>query len=158
MTVAEAAQRAGMSENDLRSVNNIPPRMLIKAGSALMIPRSSAIRQDVSPHLADNGQVAFSPEIVTRRTTVRARKGETVASIARRYKLAASAVADWNDVRASAAFKVGQQVIVYLPVRQAGPARESAPGRKAAASSAPSKKSASAPTRRGGTPSKVKRR
>jgi membrane-bound lytic murein transglycosylase D len=61
-------------------------------------------------------------------------------------------VADWNDVRASAAFKVGQQVIVYLPVRQAGPAR------KAAASSAPSKKSASAPTRRGGTPSKVKRR
>ncbi len=158
MTVAEAAQRAGMSETDLRSVNNIPPRMLIKAGSALMIPRSSAIRQDVSPHLADNGQVAFSPEIVTRRTTVRARKGETVASIARRYKLAASAVADWNDVRASAAFKVGQQVIVYLPVRQAGPARESAPGRKAAASSAPSKKSASAPTRRGGTPSKVKRR
>jgi len=32
MTVAEAAQRAGMSEADLRSMNNIPPRMLIKAG------------------------------------------------------------------------------------------------------------------------------
>lgn len=34
MTVATAAQRVGMSENDLRSVNRIPPRMMIKAGSA----------------------------------------------------------------------------------------------------------------------------
>jgi membrane-bound lytic murein transglycosylase D len=83
---------------------------------------------------------------------VRARKGETVASIARRYKLAASAVADWNDVRTSAAFKVGQQVVVYLPVRQAAPARASA------ASSGGSKKASAAPARRGGTPSKVKRR
>ena len=149
MTVAEAAQRAGMSEADLRSVNSIPPRMLIKAGSALMVPRSAAVRQDVSPHLADNGQVAFAPEIVTRRTTVRAVKGDSVASIARRYKLAAASVADWNDVRANAAFKVGQQVVVYLPVR---------PAQARATISKASPKRTAAPTRKGGTPSKVKRR
>ena len=151
MTVAEAAQRAGMSEHDLRSVNNIPPRMLIKAGSALMVPRSSAVRQDVSSHLADNGQIAFAPEIVTRRTTVRARKGETVASIARRYKLSAANVADWNDVRANAAFKLGQEVVMYLPVRQATqtrgtPVRAAAPAKRAAP-----------PARKGGTPSKKRR-
>ena len=150
MTVADAAQRAGMSENDLRSLNNIPPRMLIKAGSALMVPRSAAIRQDVSSHLADNGQLAFTPETVTRRTSVRARKGETVASLARRYKLSATSVADWNDVRANAAFKAGQQVVVYLPVRQAQP--QARGGRSAG------NKRAAAPARRGGTPSKVKRR
>ena len=148
MSVAEAAQRVGMSEADLRSMNNIPPRMLIKAGSALMVPRANTTRQDVSSHLADNGQVALTPEIVTRRTTVRAGKGETVASIARRYKLTAANVADWNDVRANAAFKVGQQVVVYLPVRQA----------QANTRGAPSKRAASAPARKGGTPSKVKRR
>ena len=151
MTVAEAAQRAGMSEHDLRSVNNIPPRMLIKAGSALMVPRSSAVRQDVSSHLADSGQIAFAPEIVTRRTTVRARKGETVASIARRYKLSAANVADWNDVRANAAFKLGQEVVMYLPVRQATqtrgtPVRAAAPAKRAAP-----------PARKGGTPSKKRR-
>ena len=150
MTVADAAQRAGMSENDLRSLNNIPPRMLIKAGSALMVPRSAAIRQDVSSHLADNGQLAFTPEIVTRRTTVRAGKGESVASIARRYKLTAANVADWNDVRANAVFKVGQQVVVYLPVRQ-GKARINA-------SAGQGKRATAAPARKGGTPSKVKRR
>ena len=151
MTVDEAAQRAGMSEHDLRSVNNIPPRMLIKADSALMVPRSSAVRQDVSSHLADNGQIVFAPEIVTRRTTVRARKGETVASIARRYKLSAANVADWNDVRANAAFKLGQEVVMYLPVRQATQARGT-PVRAAA----PAKRAAP-PARKGGTPSKKRR-
>ncbi len=155
MSVSEAAQRAGMSEADLRSVNNIPPRMLIKAGSALMVPRSTTTRQDVSSHLADNGQLAFTPEVVTRRTTVRAGKGETVASIARRYKLTAANVADWNDVRANAAFKVGQQVVVYLPVRSAARATSSS---SASRSSAASKRPANAPARKGGTPSKVKRR
>ncbi|GDY37572.1 transglycosylase SLT domain-containing protein [Acidovorax sp. NB1] len=150
MSVAEAAQRAGMSEADLRSMNNIPPRMLIKAGSALMVPRSATTRQDVSSHLADNGQVALAPEIVTRRTTVRAGKGETVASIARRYKLTAANVADWNDVRANAVFKVGQQVVVYLPVRQAQA--------NARAGSSNNKRAAAPPARKGGTPSKVKRR
>ena len=160
MTVAEAAHRAGISEQDLRSVNNIPPRMLIKAGSALMVPRSAAIRQDVSSHLADNGQLAFAPEIVTRRTTVRAGKGETVASIARRYKLSAANVADWNDVRANAAFKAGQQVVVYLPVKAAQAAVRAAAGPRAAAHGGGKKGAppSSAPTRKGGAPSKVKRR
>ena len=142
-----------MSETDLRKVNDIPPRMLIKAGSALMVPRSTTTRQDVSSHLADNGQLAFTPEVVTRRTTVRAGKGETVASIARRYKLAAANVADWNDVRANAAFKVGQQVVVYLPLRQA-----SVNASRTASRSTAANKQTAAPARKGGKPSKVKRR
>jgi len=47
MSVAEAAQRMGMSESDLRSVNNIPPRMLIRAGAALLVPRSTTRNNDV---------------------------------------------------------------------------------------------------------------
>ena len=77
----------------------------------------------------------------------------TVASIARRYKLAAANVADWNDVRANAAFKVGQQVVVYLPVRQA-----SANTRRAVSRSTAGSKRPAASARKGGTPSKVKRR
>jgi len=120
MTVTAAAAHAGMSEADLRQVNGIPPRMMIKAGSALMVPRAATTRQDVSSHLADNGQIAFTPEIVTRRTTVRAgKRGETVASIARRYKVSAADVADWNDVKTSSRFKAGESIVMYLPVRLA---------------------------------------
>jgi len=123
MSPAEAARRTGMSETDLRGVNNIPPRMLIKAGSTLLVPRSVKMDNDVTGHVADNAQVSLAPEIVTRRTTVKARKGESVATIARRYKLSAASVAEWNGVSASAAFKPGHQVVVFLPVRSAAPGR-----------------------------------
>lgn len=117
MNATEAARRVGMSENDLRTVNNIPPRMLIKAGSTLLVPRSAKMEADVASHVADNAQVSLAPEIVTRRSTIKARKGETVASIAKRYGLNAVNVAEWNSTSVASAFKLGQQIVVYLPVK-----------------------------------------
>jgi membrane-bound lytic murein transglycosylase D len=67
--------------------------------------------------------MTLAPEIVTRRSTVKARKGETVASIARRYGLSADAVAEWNKVGTSAAFKLGHQVVLFLPVKAVSAAR-----------------------------------
>ena len=117
MSVTDAARRTGMSEGDMRSMNNIPPRMLIKAGSTLVVPRGAAVADDVTVLVADTAQVSLSPEITTRRTTVKARKGESVATIAKRYGLPASNVASWNNVGASAAFKAGSQVVVFLPIK-----------------------------------------
>ncbi|WP_309682909.1 transglycosylase SLT domain-containing protein [Polaromonas sp.] len=122
MNAAEASRRTGMSEADLRSVNNIPPRMLIKTGSTLLIPRSARVDNDVTVQVADTAQVSLAPEIITRRATVKARKGESVASIAQRYSLSAANVATWNHVSTSASFKKGQQVTVYLPVKNHGAA------------------------------------
>ena len=42
MTVAQAAQRAGVSESDLRRLNKIPPRMKLRAGSSLLMKNGSA--------------------------------------------------------------------------------------------------------------------
>lgn len=117
MSVSEVAQRVGMDENDLRSVNNIPPRMLIKGGSALIVPRSTTTREDVTEQVADNGQLSLTPEIITRRTTVRAGKRDSVASMAKRYRLSATSVAGWNDTKTGAAFKKGQTVVLYLPLQ-----------------------------------------
>ncbi len=117
LSSSEAARQVGMNETDLRAVNNIPVRMLIKAGSTLLVPRSAKSDTDVTSHIADNAQVSLAPEIVTRRTTVKARKGETVATIAKRYGLSAASVAQWNGVSAATAFKLGHQVVVFLPLK-----------------------------------------
>ncbi len=116
LSVAAAAQRVGMSEVELRSANNIPPRMLIRTGSTLLVSRSAAVKTDVAVQVADNGQLSLAPEIVTRQATVKARKGDTVASLASRYKLSAADVAQWNKTSTGAAFKAGQAVVVYLQV------------------------------------------
>ena len=117
MAASEAARRTGMSESDMRSVNSIPPRMLVKAGSTLLVPRSAKVINDVTSHVAENGQMSLAPEIVTRRVNVKARKGETVATLARRYRVSTLEVADWNQVTAHSSFKLGQSVILFLPVK-----------------------------------------
>ncbi|MDD2713501.1 MAG: transglycosylase SLT domain-containing protein [Simplicispira sp.] len=166
MSVSDAAQRVGMAENDLRSINNIPPRMLIKAGSALIVPRSTTTRQDVTGHVADNGQMALTPEIVTRRTTVRAGKRDSIASLAKRYSVSTASIADWNNTKIGAALKVGQQVVLYLPVQ----VKTASTALRAPQAKAPDKKSGvqkasrasgrpAAPSKqRGGTPKKNVRR
>lgn len=119
MSAAEAARRVGMSEADFRNVNNIPPRMLIRAGSVVLAPRDATGR-DVSEQVADNGQLHLAPEVVTRRAVVKARRGDNVARIAARYRVRPGDVADWNDVSTRSSFKTGESVVVYLPVRSGG--------------------------------------
>ena len=152
-----------MCIRDRRNVNAIPPRMLIKAGSVLIVPRTAKMHDDVASHVADNGQLSLAPEHVTRRSTVKAGKRETVASLARRYKLNPAEVASWNNVNASAAFKAGEQVVVYLPVKVGGarsPVRATshvAP-RAGKASSKGTSKAASRATVRRAAPAPKKRR
>lgn len=114
---SDAAERFGMSESELREVNGIRGRMLIKAGSTLLVRRAGSVTQDVSDHVADNGQLSLAPEVVLRKTMVKAGKKDTVASLAQRYQVSASELAHWNNVGTSAAFKASQKVVVYLPVR-----------------------------------------
>ena len=117
LSSSEAARKVGMNEADLRAINNIPERMLIKAGSTLLVSRSAKTQGDVDSRVADNAQISLAPEIINRRTTVKARKGETVATIAQRYGLSAASVAQWNSVSATKVFKLGYQVVVFLPVK-----------------------------------------
>ncbi len=112
---ADAAKRVGMSEQDLRDINHIPAGVVIQAGSTLMVTRSATVHQDVTESVAENGQLSLSTQPLLTRTTVRAGKNETVATVARRYKASPSSVADWNGVRVSAVFKAGQALTVYLP-------------------------------------------
>jgi membrane-bound lytic murein transglycosylase D len=117
MRSVEAARRVGMVEDDFRNINNIPPRMLIKAGSTLLVTRSGQFDGDVSTNLADNGQMALAPDVVLRRSVVQARKGDTFATLSRRYGITAANVAEWNPLIASAGMRKGQSVVLFLPNR-----------------------------------------
>ena len=142
MRPAEAAKRVGMTEADFRSVNAIPPRVVIRAGSSLLVPRSAQTSQDVAVQVADNGQLSLAPEVVLKQLVVKAGKGDSVASIARRYRVNAAQVAQWNKVAATASFKPGQSVMLYFPPKAYPKASPARPAAKAA--TPPSKRSATA--------------
>ena len=114
MKTAEAAKSVGMSESSLREVNHIPSRMLVKAGSTLMVPRSGSLLVDVSSHVADTASLSLAPEAPPlRKLTLKAGRRDSVASIAKRYRVSAAQVAAWNGVAATARFAPGQTIVVY---------------------------------------------
>ena len=118
MKSAEAAHIAGMSEEQFREVNRIPARMTIRAGSTLLVPRGRSMIADVSSTVADNATMTLTPEGPTlRKISLRAGKRDSVATIAHRYRVSASQVAEWNSVGASAHFAPGRPIIVYVTQR-----------------------------------------
>ena len=162
ISVSEASKRVGMTESELRAANNIPPRMLIKAGSTLLVTRSSNNQSDVSSSVADNAQVSLAPEIVLRRTTVKARKGETVASMAKRYGFSAANIAEWNQGMQAGVFKAGEQVVLFLPVkalqRSASAGQGGAKAKSSSVSKTTSKASVKTVSRSAKTVTKSKKR
>ncbi len=126
MTAAQAAARVGMSEAELRKVNNIPPRMLVRAGSSLLVPRTDRRNGDVPVHVADNAQLSLQPEVAVRRTVVQVRQGDNLARLARRYGVSAASIVEWNKLSSvNAPLKAGQRVTLMLP-RKAAVASSSA--------------------------------
>ena len=115
---ADAARQVGMSEEQLRAVNRIPPRMLVKAGSTLLVLRSPHRNADVSGEVADNARIALAPDRPPgKRITFKAGKGgDSVAAVAKRYGVDGEQVAQWNEVESGARFKPGQTIIVIKPV------------------------------------------
>jgi membrane-bound lytic murein transglycosylase D len=117
LRTADAAKQVGMTEAALREINHIPPRMLVKAGSVLLVPRTAKRADDIPEKLADSAMLIFAPEAPPqRRVSVKVgKRGESVASVARRYRVSAEQVAQWNKVSAAGHFKAGQLVTLFLP-------------------------------------------
>ena len=154
MRPADAAREVGMSEAELREVNHIPLRMLVRSGSTLLVSRAQARQTDVSGHMAEHATMDLAPDVPPlRKISLVAGKRDTPATIANRYRgVEAAEVARWNHVAATARFKKGEQVIVWVPT---GTRTETAPTRAAAAAPAvaPAKVTA-APARTAAAPSR----
>jgi len=115
MKVDEAARQVDMPAAVLRSANGIPNGMLLKAGSTLLVHRKGSLDNDVTEHTADNAQLSLAPEVVLRRISVTARKGDTLASLGARHGVTAASLASWNRLPAVAVLKPGQHLVMYVP-------------------------------------------
>ena len=142
MKTALVAQQVSMSEDDLRSVNHIPPHMLVKAGSTLLVPRTAQRHNDVSEKIAENATMALAPDgPIAKRVAFKAgKKGDSVAAVAKRYRVSTAQVAQWNEVGTAAHFAAGSTVVVFVASRGTKAAPQHAGPRKQVASSKPAAK------------------
>ena len=123
MKVADAAHAVGMEEDELREVNAIPPRVLVQAGSTLIVARSRNRDGDVSVRMADSAMISFSPDgPALKRVALKVGKGgDSVAAVAKRYAVSAQQVAQWNRVSVNGRLAAGSTVVVYVPNTRGAP-------------------------------------
>jgi membrane-bound lytic murein transglycosylase D len=143
MKPEDVAQQLDMPVEQLRSVNGIPPRMMVTAGSTLLVHRKGRLDNDVTEHLADNGQLGLAPEVVLKRIAVKARQGDSLASLAARHGVSEANMAAWNKLKVNARLSAGQNLTILVPSQASRRVARNSPGNasKPKASAARQKKS-----------------
>jgi membrane-bound lytic murein transglycosylase D len=117
-TLASVAKRAGISEEQLRDANQIPPRYRLATGSTILIPRDETMESDI-PAASLDGRVALVPEQANlRKVTYRVRRGDTVTSVAHRWKVLPKDLIIWNRLTSQTLF-AGQRLELTVPAAQA---------------------------------------
>jgi len=82
------------------------------------VPRGAAREADVPQLVADGATISLAPDLPPlRKVSFRAGRKDSVATVAARYRVSASQVAQWNQVGAGAKFSTGQMVVVYTPAK-----------------------------------------
>jgi membrane-bound lytic murein transglycosylase D len=116
-TLAVVSQRAGIGEQQLREANRIPPRYRLAPGSTILIPRDETM-DDIAATSLD-ARFALVPEASNlRKVTYRVRRGDTLHSVARRYRVSEKDVIVWNQLTAPTLF-AGQRLELTIPAARA---------------------------------------
>lgn len=134
MRTSDIAKKFGIQEHDLRQINRIPSSVLVKAGSTVLVPRTEEHKGNIPEHIADHGSIEFQSETRLQKTTIKAGKGDSIASVAKRLKISANDLADWNKLGVNSTLKAGQSLTVMktVVVKPASTAISSTSHRKSA--------------------------
>lgn len=123
-TIAQVAERVGVSEAALREANRIPSRFRIASGSTILIPRDEEMEDDIAADTLDASFALVPERSNLRKITYRVRRGDTLYSVARRWRVDADDVVAWNRLRSRQLF-VGQRLNLMVATR-AGPRKAAA--------------------------------
>ena len=124
------AAEYGLTIEQLRSINGLPPNAKLSTGQALLVPRISDNEQNefqvFNTHLVPFDQLLSNAV----RHTVR--KGDTLSSIARRYRVRLSSLQSWN--KGVKILRPGQKIYVVQPAKANRLAKAATPSKKSSRS------------------------
>jgi membrane-bound lytic murein transglycosylase D len=112
------AARLGTTPELLREVNHIPPRMRLKAGSTILVPKSEmAGQKDISPEVADTAVITMEADVPdTRKIFVKVGRRDSLASIATRNRVTVSQIMAWNGLHHEK-LVAGQKLRLQVPFK-----------------------------------------
>lgn len=114
--IEHIASRFGTTPQVIREVNHIPPKMVLKEGSTILVPKTEeTVEKDISPELADNATMIVVPDVPeTRKIYVKVGRRDNLASIARRYHVSTGQIKSWNNLKHDR-LALGQRLALQVP-------------------------------------------
>lgn len=107
------AHRYHTTVAELRSRNNLRDNLIV-AGRTLMVPSSNQ-RYERYVIAGGNMRIAKVSSIHKRRKLgLRVRRGDTLWSISRRYRVSVASLARWNHIKPSSPLHLGQHLVVWI--------------------------------------------
>lgn len=117
-TVASIAKKFGTTETLLRNVNHIPPKMVLKYGSTIMVPATEDVAgaREITPEVANTARISYAPAgPVTRLIRVKVKRKESLLTLARRHRVSVAEIRQWNHLKGSQ-IDAGQVLEIHEPV------------------------------------------
>ncbi|MFZ6751519.1 transglycosylase SLT domain-containing protein [Undibacterium sp. Ren11W] len=118
--VESLAGKLGLKPELIRETNLIPAKMMVKAGSTLLIPKSTKnLDLDISTEIAEKAQLVFEKSAPdTRKIVVKVGKKDKINIIASRYKVTVAQLMEWNKLKHET-LSAGQSLQVQVPILHA---------------------------------------
>jgi membrane-bound lytic murein transglycosylase D len=112
------AAKFGTTPELIREVNHIPPRMRLKAGSTVLVPKTEmASEKDIAPEIVDNAMIAVEPDVPdSRRIFVKVGKRDSLTSIANRNRVTIAQIKSWNHLSRDKV-SPGQTLELHVPYK-----------------------------------------
>ncbi|MBM3265285.1 MAG: LysM peptidoglycan-binding domain-containing protein [candidate division Zixibacteria bacterium] len=127
-TITSIARRFGLDPEEVALENNLLVKSKLKKGRVLFVPiyeKPAPLRTSVLPeNPPDPVAVAVpavsadteEPEAYNReKLTYKVKRGDTLASIGRRYRVSVAELQEWNGLRNPGSILVGQRLTVFKP-------------------------------------------
>jgi membrane-bound lytic murein transglycosylase D len=116
--VESLATRFGFKPDVVRDVNAIPAKMFVKAGSTLLVPKSAhASDENIPLQIAEQAQLTIEKGGAgTRKIYIKVGKKDSLASIAKRYKINPADIKEWNSLRRDQ-ISPGMKLALQVPIK-----------------------------------------
>lgn len=114
------ASKFSTTPDIIREANHIPPKMRLRAGSTILVPKSVAALESTSEttlEVADNTSMLIEPDVAdTRKVMHRVGRRDNLNSIASRYNVSVSQLKEWNNLQRDT-LSQGQSLQIQVPNR-----------------------------------------
>ena len=114
------AGKYGTTPNVIREANRIPPKMVLKAGSTILVPKSINLAdKDISPEIAENARITVEHDAPPlKRITVKVGKKDNLASIAKKHRVSIAQIKSWNKLH-NDKLATGTRLELHVPQKLA---------------------------------------